>query len=108
MDYSTLHVLCNEEQALRKIAMAAAKTAWYISAELPETDQHALRMALVNYAGPRMTDYMAFARELSVYLFTQNAGLTVASTDLEYDNALADVWNSYAAALVARGALAIP
>lgn len=106
-DYLATYTLCNEEQALRKIAMAASKTCWYISAEAANADQHALRMALVNYASPRLSDYMNFARELSVYLFTQNPSLTATSTDAAYDTALSGIWNVYAAALVARGVITV-
>lgn len=106
-DYLTTYILTQDEQVLRKIAMAAAKTAWYISAESEQADNHALRMALVNQAGPRLSDYMAFARELSVYLLTQNPALNAASADADYDTALASIWTLYAAALVARGALTV-
>ena len=105
--YTETYLLCTEEQALRKIAMAVAKTAWYISAEAANADQHALRMALVNHAGPRLSDYMSFSRELAAYLFTQNATLTAASADSAYDTAIAGIWNVYAAALVARGVLTV-
>ena len=107
MSYLSTYTLCQEEQALRKIAMAASKTAWYISAEAANADQHALRMAMVVYAGPRLSDYMAFARELAAYLFTQNPSLTAASADSAYDTAIAGIWNVYAAALVARGVLTV-
>lgn len=106
-DYLTTYLLTQEEQVIRKIAMATAKTAWYISAEDVGAANHALRMALVNFAGPRLSDYMNFARELSVYLLTQNASLNAASADGDYDNALSGIWNVYAAALVARGILSV-
>ena len=105
--YTETYLLCIEEQALRKIAMAVSKTCWYISAEAADADQHDLRMALVNHAGPRLSDYMAFARELAAYLFTQNSTLTATSTDAAYDTAIAGIWNVYASALVARGVLTV-
>lgn len=107
MSYLATYTLCLEEQTIRKLAMATAKTAWYISTEAENTPSHDLRMAMVNYAGPRLSDYMAFARELAAYLFTQNASLTAASADADYDTALAGIWNVYAAALVARGVLTV-
>jgi hypothetical protein len=107
MSYLATYTLCIEEQAIRKIAVAAAQAAFYISAEAENVDQHALRMALVVHAGPKLSDYMAFARELSLFYFTQNPTLTVDSSDQDYSNAIAGIWNVYAAALVARGVLTV-
>ena len=107
MSYLSTYILCIEENAIRKIAVAAAQAAFYISAEDANVASHDLRMALVVYAGPKLSDYMAFARELSLFFFTQNPTLTADSSDVDYSNAIAGIWNVYASALVARGVLTV-
>ena len=103
MAYLDTWAFSSDEQTIRRIALATAKTCWYITAEAENAPDHALRLALVNYAGPRLSDYRAFAAEIAPYLVTQNPSLSAASTDGDFDTALAGVWNTYAAHLQAKG-----
>jgi hypothetical protein len=107
MAYADAFVLSNEEQLVQRLAVSLAKTCWYISSEAPETENHDLRMALVNHAGPRNADYLSFARECTVYLLAQNATISVNSSDGDLDTALAGIWNGYAERALGRGLITV-
>lgn len=107
MAYVDTYQLAGEEQLIQRLAVSAAKTAWYISSEDPNTPSHDLRMALVAYAGPRNVDYRSFAQECTVYLLAQNASIGLSSTDADLDTALAGIWNGYAAVLEAKGLIEV-
>jgi hypothetical protein len=107
MSYASTYDLSKEEQLVQRLAVSVAKTAWYIASESEATDNHALRMALVAYCGPTNADYERFARQCTIYLLAQNAGITVESSDGDLDTALAGIWNGYAAVLQAKGLIEV-
>jgi len=108
MAYLDIIRLSREEQLVERLTVAVAKTAWYIAAEDEQAADHALRMALVAYAGPTNADYRRFAEQCTVYLLAQNAGITVNSSDADLDTALAGIWTGYAEMLLAKGTITVP
>lgn len=103
----TYYQAAQEEQIIRRLAVAVAKNTWYILAEDPQTANHDLRIALAKAAGPRLSDYRSFAQEYALYLLVQT-GITPASTDEQMDSALAGTWDGYAAQMLSRGAITLP
>lgn len=99
--------LSREEQLVERLTVAVAKTAWYIAAESEQAENHALRMALVAYAGPTNADYRRFAEQCTIYLLAQNAGITINSSDADLDTALAGIWTGYASVLAAKGTITV-
>ncbi len=99
--------LSREEQLIERLTVAVAKTAWYIAAEAQNAPDHALRMALVAYAGPTNSDYRRFAEQCTVYLLSQNPTLTAESSDEALDTALAGIWTGYAEMLLAKGTISV-
>lgn len=105
--YADTYVLSKEEQLVQRLTVAVAKTAWYIAAESEQAENHALRMALVAYAGPTNADYRRFAEQCTIYLLAQNAGITINSSDADLDTALAGIWTGYASVLAAKGTITV-
>lgn len=106
-NYVTTYQYAVDEQSLQRLVIATAKIASDIFTENPATASHAERMALVNYAAPRLTDLRSFAQEVAPVLFTLNAALAPNSADQDFYNALSSVWTAYAKILVAKGVISV-
>ena len=107
MSYLTIYHLSKDPQLLEKLSPAVAQVCTNVYTEPVGTANHALRVALVNYASPRRSDFTRFAEEIAMLLCVLNPALDVTSTDAELVTAVTAIWNAYAAILQAKGLIAV-
>lgn len=103
MAYKDLYTLAHDPQLTQRLVPAVAQVCTDVYTEAVGTANHANRVALVNYAGPRLADFQRFAEEIALLLLVLNPTLTVAATDAQLVTALGAVWNAYANIMVAKG-----
>lgn len=107
MAYKDLYHLAHDPQLTQRLVPAVAQVCTNVFTEAVGTANHANRVALVNYAGPRLEDFSRFAQEIALLLLVLNPTLGVASTDADLVTALTGVWNAYANIMVAKGLVTV-
>ncbi len=107
MSYKKTYDLARDSQITERLAVAIADVADDVYAESAGVAEHALRMALVAYAGPIASAYKAFAKEMALQLLTTNGTLSLTSTDAELKTAVSNMWTAYAKLMEARGVFTV-
>jgi len=108
MAYVDTYRLMGEEQLLQRLTVAVAEVARDVFVEPVGTADHATRLLMVPYAGPRTSDFRRFAEEVALLLLFLNPTLTAASTDAQLKTAVANLWTVYAQILQAKGLITAP
>lgn len=107
MAYEDIYRLQSEELVLRPLTVAVAAVAKDVFTEDAGVPAHDVRLALVNYAGPRTAEFRRFAQEIALIILVLNPTLNAGSTDEDYYDAVSGIWTAYAQLLVAKGALSV-
>lgn len=107
MPYLNTYHLANDPQLWQRMIPAVAEVAVAVYNEAGTTPQHATRLAMVAYAGPRTSDFLNFAKELALLLCVLNPTLTAASTDAQIKTAIENIWTAYALVLAAKGLITV-
>lgn len=103
MAYVEIYKMAGEEQLLQRLTVACAEVARDVFVEADTVADHATRLLMVPYAGPRTSDFRRFAEEISLLLLFLNPTLGAASTDVQLKTAVANLWTVYAQILIAKG-----
>lgn len=107
MAYLNTYNLAQDPQLWQRMVPAVAEVAVAVYNEAGTVPSHAVRLALVAYAGPRTSDFTNFAKELALLLCVLNPTLTTASTDPQIKTAIENVWTPYALVLQAKGQITV-
>lgn len=107
MAYEDIYRLQSEELVLRPLTVAVASVAKDVFTEDAQTPAHDVRMALVNYAGPRTAEFRRFAQEIALIVLVLNPTLGVDSADQAYYDAVSGIWTAYAQLLAAKGSITV-
>ena len=108
MGYIDIFRMAGETEMVQRLTVACAEVARDVFVEAVGVADHATRVAMVPYAGPRTSDFLRFAQELSLILLFLNPTLSPASTDVQLKTAVAGLWTTYAKILVAKGLIVLP
>ena len=93
--------------AICEITVAVADVARDVFVADSGVADHAERVAMVPFAGPRTADWQRFSREIALLLLFLNPSVDVESTDAELKTAIAGLWTVYAQILVAKGLIEV-
>lgn len=107
MAYVDTYRLMGEEQLLQRLTVACAEVARDVFVEAGTVANHAERLLMVPYAGPRSADFRRFAEEIALLLLFLNPTLGTASTDAQLKTAVANLWTVYAQILIAKGLIQV-
>ena len=105
--YKVTFTRCTDPQLWQRVAPALAEVGAAVMAEPVNTPEHAARLALAVFAGPRTDDYVRCAKEMQLFLLTVNPDLLLTSTDPVLKAAVEAAWTPYAKALVAKGLITV-
>jgi hypothetical protein len=100
--YTDTFRMAGETQFIQALTVACADVAKDVFVEAVGVADHATRLAMVPYAGPRTSDFLRFAQEISLLLLFLNPTLVATSTDAQIKTAVAGLWTTYAKILVAK------
>lgn len=107
MTYLQGYLLAQDPQLWQRLVGAVVKVCVDFYMENPATGGHALNVALVNYAGPRLADFERFAKEIALLLVILNPTISTATADADLVTMLKGVWPAYAAIMQAKGLIAV-
>lgn len=107
MSYLESYILAQDPQLWQRMVGAVAQVCTNVYTENPATANHDLRVALVNYAGPRLTDFERFAKEVAMLLIVLNPTIGVDTPDESLVTMLEGIWTAYAAIMQAKGLITV-
>lgn len=107
MAYLDTYTLAHDPQLTQRLVPSVAQQCTNVWVENPVTANHAVRVALVAYAGPRLADFERFAQDVALLLCVLNPALGVQSTDAQLVTALESVWTAYALIMQAKGLITV-
>ena len=106
MAYKDLYVLAQDPQLWQRLAPAVAQVCVTVYGEDGQTANHAVRVALVTYAGPRLDDFKRFAQEIALLLLVLNPALSAGTADAQLVTAIEQMWTAYALIMQSKGVIA--
>lgn len=107
MSYQGIYTLARDPQLTQRLVGAVAQVCTNVYTENPATADHAVRVALVNYAGPRLADFERFAGEVALLLCVLNPSITVSTPDADLVTLLTGIWTAYALIMQAKGLITV-
>jgi len=107
MAYLDLYHLAHDPQLVQRLVPAVVQQCVTVWGEQTTTPSHAERMALVAYAGPRLTDFERFAGEIALLLCVLNPTISVSTPDAQLVTMLNGIWTAYALIMEHKGLIAV-
>ena len=107
MSYLESYILAQDPQLWQRVVGATAQVCTTVYTENPATADHALRVALVSYAGPRLADFERFAKEVAMLLIVLNPTISTSTPDESLVTMLLGIWAAYASIMQAKGLITV-
>ena len=108
-DFETIYVNAVTEENVNRLTVAIANVVRDVFLEDAGTADHDIRVELVNYAGPRTSDYERFAEQIAITVMANpDAVIDADATDEQYEEVVAALWTSLAKLYEAKGIIALP
>jgi len=107
MSYLESYTLARDPQLWQRLVGAVAQVCADVYTENITTPEHDVRIALVNYAGPRLADFERFAQEVAMLLCILNPTISTATTDANLVTALKGIWTAYGLIMQAKGLISV-
>lgn len=107
MAYKDIYTLARDPQLWQRLVPSLAQVCTNVYVENPTTANHAERVALVNYVGPRLADFERFAQECALLLCVLNPTLGIETPDATLVTMLTGIWTAYALIMKAKGLIQV-
>ena len=108
MTYLESYTLAKDPQLTQRLVGALVQQCTNVWVEVGTTPSHAQRLALVAYAGPRMSDFERFSQEIALLLCVLNPTISVETPDADLVTMLSGIWTPFALILEHKGLITVP